>query len=73
MCQFVSPYVGMGSHVRKGVRVHDMHYKPKSYKLNKIGSLTHILCCKRLLRLMPQGEALQASLETITSIKVIEA
>ena len=34
---FNSPCVGMGSHVREGVKKHEIHIKLKSYKLKLLG------------------------------------
>ena len=36
---FDSSRVGMRSHVRKSVKRHDNHIKPKSYKLELLGQL----------------------------------
>ena len=33
---FNSPRAGMKQHVRKGVKRHDIHIKPKSYKLERL-------------------------------------
>lgn len=33
----IYPHIGMKQHIRKGVKEHDMHYKPKSYKLKFSG------------------------------------
>ena len=38
---FDSPYAGMGCmHAREGVKKHDIHIKPKSYKLELLGELS---------------------------------
>ena len=39
VCLYISPCAGMRSHVRKGVRVHDMPCEPKSCKLKLLGKL----------------------------------
>ena len=36
---FDSPHAGMGPHVRKNVKRHDIRIKPKSYKLELLGEL----------------------------------
>ena len=36
---FDSPHAGMGPHVREGVKKHDIHIKPKSYKFKLSGEL----------------------------------
>ena len=36
---FDSPRVGMRPHVREGVKMHDIHIKFKSYKLELLGEL----------------------------------
>ena len=35
---FDSPCAGMGPHVREGVEKHDIHFKPKFYELELLGS-----------------------------------
>ena len=37
---FDFPRVGMRQHVKEGVKKHDVHIKPKSYKLMHLGKLT---------------------------------
>ena len=34
VCAFVSQGVGMEPHVKKDVEEHNIHHRPKSYKLN---------------------------------------
>ena len=36
---FVSLCADMGLHVREGVKMHDIHIEPKSYKLELLGKL----------------------------------
>ena len=36
---FSSPHAGMGPHVREGVKKHDTHVEPKSYKFELLGKL----------------------------------
>ena len=36
---FDSPCASMGLHMREGVKEHDIHIKPKSYKLELLGEL----------------------------------
>ena len=35
----ISPHTNMRSHVREGVKKHDIHCKPKSYKFKLLGKL----------------------------------
>ena len=39
MFLFISPYADMGSHVRDGVKEHDMHIEPKSCQRKLLGKL----------------------------------
>ena len=39
---FDSPHVGMKPHMREGVKMHNIHIKPESYKLGLLGELGRV-------------------------------